>query len=199
MGNLIQWLKTDIFKVHFHFDNLPRFGTRGIGFLRPKQVWEVVGKPGRSNHLGKDWIDTVHPLPNPNPSALMGVSLSTSQIQSCPQTWKRSFDLFHLFWTAPPWSLGYVPMKPSISIGSRLTSALSTSAMKQQGLSSWDKSCLVLCGLFPFSLKHQQQPKFKLLKCQKDSERMATHPKCSKYRSGCWHSLQLQLLSSDEV
>ena len=150
-------------KVHFHFDNLPRFGTRGIGFLGPTRVWEVVEKPGRSNHLRKDWIDTVHTLPNPNPGSSDGSQpFNASQIQSCPQTWKRSFDWFHLFWIAPwwfKWSLGYVPMKPSISIGSRLTSALSMSAMKQQGLSSWDKSCLVLCELFPFSLKHQQ-PKF---------------------------------------
>lgn len=138
MGNLIQWLKTDIFPRYiFTLTISPDLALAGLVSL---------GQPNT--------------LPNPNPGSSDGSQpFNASQIQSCPQTWKRSFDWFHLFWIAPWWSLGFFPMKPSISIGSRLTSALSMSAMKQQGLSSWDKSCLVLCELFPFSLKHQQ-PKF---------------------------------------
>ncbi len=53
-------------KVHFHFDNLPRFGTRGIGFLRPtQQVWEVVETPVWSNQLGKDWWKSAFQLTGP--------------------------------------------------------------------------------------------------------------------------------------
>lgn len=155
MGNLIQWLKTDIFPRYIFTltisPDLALAGLVSLGQPRFGKWWK-----NRDGQITFARIESIQSTPfQTQTPAAMEVSLST-QIQSWPQTWKRSFDWFHLFWIAPWWSLGFFPMKPSISIGSRLTSALSMSAMKQQGLSSWDKSCLVLCELFPFSLKHQQ-------------------------------------------